>query len=190
MLYVHGVDPMEEHWFYFTDGDCNLRRSCAFCMFVPWPPPHGPGVRECRTREPAECAALIAKKNISRDDLIMWERVCMRALNLISSLKLPEEPLDWKGHQIALSRDSADAYCGLWLVSRRAKDLKTHCCETMCKTLDHPVWEGAYVALAGHFARCVFSPWKTVSFRPGLSCALCAHEWWMSPSPGPCPLRH
>ena len=78
-----------------------------------------PEIFAWRLKPPANSCALLATKDITREELPTWEGVCMRALSIVSSLAIPMEITEWKGHEVTVSANSAYAYCGKCMVSRR-----------------------------------------------------------------------
>ena len=79
--------------------------------------PPTPDILTWENLPPVNSEALLATSNLTRDDLVIWERVCKRALSVISVLSLPSDIVEWKDHVVTTSRDANLAYCGKCLVS-------------------------------------------------------------------------
>ena len=149
--------------------DCPLRPSCPLEL-SPW-----------KHKAPCHSHALLCPFSITKDDCVLWMRLCRRAISLLSAKGDPQQDMDWKGHVVTHDLQEEYMYCTRCLVTRKAPDAR-HIAARPC---DGDIWgcplrEGDYFRHRGHILRLTFRPWKRAARRPALHCVCCTFWNWPS----------
>ena len=153
----------------------SLHHLLYHCPLSPPPLPH---IERWGREQASKAVALLCPKHLGPEGVKTWEDTCMRAVRAISRISVPVDSIDWKGHEISVSECKSIVYCGKCWVARKTRDMKYLPTKPCPRREEVPCWNGDYIVINGHVARCQIATWKRAGLRPRFSCVACALEWW------------
>ena len=172
----HMLDPA-------VSEECQCGAECQsiehLLYHCPLVSPPDDDMREWSRLPSAFSSALLCSWLFDPKQMEVWERMCKRAIMVLTQHVDIQREHNWKGHFVTFDSTLQVAFCVRCFVSRKVRDqLFVATMECTGDLMGNTLEEGAYMRYNLHLLRLTLRPWKRASLRPALTCIFCKRWAW------------